>query len=398
MDNARPPFDVFTYHVIPVIIVAFFVARRPSFVVRLGVLGSLAAVHLYSLRFDTGETYRNYSTGTALGTLWFSTFHLLLLIDTMAEYRHETQKGSLVELPMWQRVYSALCIITNVRGIGWNYQIEHSPPLPRHTRLQFIVSRALRIAWYTLLTDITQVFISLNPIFWLPEDQAQSLRAQGLALSVINIVAFMARSYSTLNMGYDLMALVSVALGLSEPKYWPVSHGKWRDAYTIRRFWGRTWHQWLRRFVSNIAKFVARTLGLAKGTWLSSHVQLFVGFVVSGLAHVPGDIMVHPKYTGCSFWFFPSQAVAITLEDFVVARAKQLGIRDASWTRLVGYAWTFAWFAYTTPWFIDWAVKSGQAREKLLPFSIINPSREGVDHWSVCSTTWSTWLAVDDMG
>lgn len=125
MDNVRPPFDAFTYHVVPVIVVAFFVARRPSFVVRLGAWCSLAAVHLYSLRFDTGETYRNYSTGTALGTLWFSTFHLLFLIDAMAEYRHETHKGSLVELPTWERVYNALCMIINVRGIGWNYQVKY---------------------------------------------------------------------------------------------------------------------------------------------------------------------------------------------------------------------------------------------------------------------------------
>lgn len=84
--------------------------------------------------------------------------------------------------------------------------------------------------------------------------------------------------------------------------------------------------------------------------------------------------MVHPKYTGCSFWFFPPQAIAITLEDFVIARAKRLGVRDASWTRLVGYTWTFAWFAYTTPWYIDWAVKSGQAKDKLVPFSVVSPS------------------------
>ena len=255
MDNARPPFDAFTYHVVPVIVVAFSIAQRPKFIVRCAVWCGLAAVHLNSLRFDTGKAFQNYSTGTALGTLWFSTLHLLLLVDTMAEYRHETHKISLAELPLWGRVYNALCIITNVRGIGWNYQvkyhidllikkdlqqtkIEHHPPLPEHTRLQFVVSRAIRIAWYTLLADMAQVFISLNPIFWLPEDQARPLRSQGLVLSVASILAFMCRAYSTQNMAYDLMALVSVALGVSEPKYWPVSYGRWRDAYTIRRFWG----------------------------------------------------------------------------------------------------------------------------------------------------------------
>lgn len=83
--------------------------------------------------------------------------------------------------------------------------------------------------------------------------------------------------------------------------------------------------------------------------------------------------MVHPKWTGSSFWFFLAQALVITFEDFVVARGKQLGMRDTFWIRLVGYVWTFAWFVYTTPWFIDWAVKAGQAKDKVVPFSVVSP-------------------------
>ena len=107
-----------------------------------------------------------------------------------------------------------------------------------HTRSRFLISRILRITWYALLADVAQTFMALNPIFWLSEHEARSLRSQSFALNVLNVAAYMGRSYSMLNLGYDATALVLVALGLSEPKSWPVVFGRWRDAYTIRRFWG----------------------------------------------------------------------------------------------------------------------------------------------------------------
>lgn len=92
--------------------------------------------------------------------------------------------------------------------------------------------------WCALLVDTVEVLMALNPIFWLPEDEARSVASQGLVMSVINISSFMTRSYSMLNLSYDALALISVASGFSELKYWPNVFGRWRDAYTVRRFWG----------------------------------------------------------------------------------------------------------------------------------------------------------------
>lgn len=54
------------------------------------------------------------------------------------------------------------------------------------------------------------------------------------------------------------------------------------------------------QFISLIDKSAARFFGAIPGTWLSVHIQLLVGFSVTGLAHVPGDMMVHPYWTGSS--------------------------------------------------------------------------------------------------
>lgn len=84
---------------------------------------------------------------------------------------------------------------------------------------------------------MADTYIDLNPIF-APGPQVRSIRAQGPILTVSNVVAYSSMLYYTLNVSYDALALFGVALRLSEPTYWPLPFGRWRDAYTVRRFWG----------------------------------------------------------------------------------------------------------------------------------------------------------------
>lgn len=120
-----------------------------------------------------------------------------------------------------------------------------------------------------------------------------------------------------------------------------------------------------------IGKSTARFLGFTPGTWLSAHTQLLVGFTVSGLAHVPGDRMVDPYWTGSSYWFFLYNALAITLEDFVISVGKRVGVRD-SWTvRMLGYAWTVAWLTYAVPYYADWMIAAGLGYHRVFPRSLV---------------------------
>jgi hypothetical protein len=127
------------------------------------------------------------------------------------------------------------------------------------------------------------------------------------------------------------------------------------------------------QFVSITGKSAARFLGARPGTWLSARIQLLVGFTASGLAHVSGDMMVHPYWTGSSYWFFLYQAFAVTFEDAVIAAGKRLGIKETWMTKLVGYAWTIGWFTYTTPFFIDWSIAAGLGSHRLFRGSLVKP-------------------------
>ena len=123
-------------------------------------------------------------------------------------------------------------------GIDPALQIDQLPPIPKYTRIPFLITRVLRILWYAFLADVAGTYCDLNPIYALTGSNMRSLRSQGPILTVVNVVARITISYATINMLYDFLGLFMVGLGFSEPKRWPTPFGKWRDSYTIRRFWG----------------------------------------------------------------------------------------------------------------------------------------------------------------
>ena len=93
------------------------------------------------------------------------------------------------------------------------------------------------------------------------------------------------------------------------------------------------------------------------------------------MTHVPGDAAVGRKYLGCSLPFFLIQALAIMVEDEMIAFAKRVlpGIEKARWVRYAGYAWTFVWISISWPLFTWWQVeaRNQQTQPVEVPFSVI---------------------------
>ena len=101
-----------------------------------------------------------------------------------------------------------------------------------------MIWRIIRIVWYLLLLDACHVWMDLNPMFHLTHEAAREAHARRPGLLAFNCFCFMVAFYGTVAVLYDALALASVALGLSESRVWPAAFGRWRDAYTVRRFWG----------------------------------------------------------------------------------------------------------------------------------------------------------------
>ncbi|EMD33236.1 hypothetical protein CERSUDRAFT_87546 [Gelatoporia subvermispora B] len=288
-------------------------------------------------------------------------------------------------MPFHRRVYWVLCIGHCPRGVGWNWQVANVPSPPQDTHRVFVRKQLLRLMRCFLLLDIAQSYIHLNPLFARSGIEARSIASQGYGMRCLSIVAWGYTPYGMITMQYSLLAAVHVGLGYSDPESWPDLFGVWRDAYTVRRFWGRTWHQLIRRFVSAYGKLACHSLGFEQGTTASSYTQLYVAFLVSGIMHSGGDLMLGPAYLGASLPFFMLQSVAISIEDGVFALANrwraESALREVG--RVVGYVWVLVWFSVSMPCYVDWAVRAGLGRSEVLPVSPIRYLYGMILRWTI---------------
>jgi len=123
------------------------------------------------------------------------------------------------------------------------------------------------------------------------------------------------------------------------------------------------------KYTTSTGQFCSRSLGCSPNSMTALLVQLFVGFMVSGLMHSAGDAMVGIQHLWASLPFFLAQPVAITLETAVIDIARQAGYtRSNIWIRLVGYAWVFYGSASQCPGSSTGQCPLGSAIVRSCPF------------------------------
>jgi len=110
-----------------------------------------------------------------------------------------------------------------------------NPVDPRHcTRGAFIISRLRTIFASFWLMEAARSYMRCNPAF----STGASIASQGYILRCVNIIAVYSLFYGFIYCYCSLLAVVAVAINHSEPRAWPHPFGYWKDAYTVRRFWG----------------------------------------------------------------------------------------------------------------------------------------------------------------
>lgn len=125
-DTSRPPLNIPLYSLGPYLIIGLAVALRqniPGLGFRLAVVVGIIAMFVHAVKLTTGDGGQDYGIASGFGSTAFTAIAMLLLSDPIKECRHESHKESMTEMPLWKRVYWGVCIRSNVRGIGWNYQV-----------------------------------------------------------------------------------------------------------------------------------------------------------------------------------------------------------------------------------------------------------------------------------
>ncbi|KAH9940665.1 membrane bound O-acyl transferase family-domain-containing protein [Amylocystis lapponica] len=274
----------------------------------------------------------------------------LLIISDAAKLRGPGQTVSPYDLPLTARCKWALSLIFSLRRIGFTHsdgpprQVRPSPLVSRST---FVLRQAVEFAKLYIVMDIAH-----GCMLWMAECRADPalVSRYGSLFHRLQALAALVAARGFTGLGYIFISCVVVATGLSDARAWPPMHGKWSDAYTIRGFWGRAWHQLLRRVVSAHGEFVSSgILRLRPGTVVSNNVARFAGFYTSGLIHsfgYHGTLRHHWGDLGFYIW----QAAGIGFEELVM---KTVTLNPTPKMRMLGYVWTMLWFAYTLPEYTD---------------------------------------------
>ncbi|CZT23687.1 uncharacterized protein RCC_09401 [Ramularia collo-cygni] len=288
----------------------------------------------------------------------------------------------------WQKLKWAVSLILNLRGIRYNTQVKNVPPArftskQQHGKVKFLLWQAVELAYCMFMGDlVAQLSIAL---FFTPAPTNSMLLNAYDAdwrLSFLKALVFGSGPYFFINMQYVLASMVCVAIGVSKPEDWPPLFGRLRTATTVRAFWGKFWHQMIRRPLTGLTDRILAMLRIPHGTTASSYASLWLAFAISGFMHAasltlmpcPADVEEWARWRGLLAHFM-WQAAAITFEDFVIYiwRRKVGSSAPPAAARVIGYVWVIWSFWTSLPMAADVLLKLRMGAESPFPVTFWGP-------------------------
>ncbi|KAI0768217.1 hypothetical protein BD413DRAFT_716457, partial [Trametes elegans] len=235
-------------------------------------LTALAMNHVRTLlsSYHTGDSaFQDYTYGGAISGLALAMLVFAWLLDPLRTSRYRGEAVPPGQYPLVKRMYYVGCMLMSPRTIGWNRQIPCIPPSTAHSRGQFIRQGVLTLVTSLVGLDLAQSYLQLQPVASLMGTEAFPTGWRGHVMRVLCLLAWYGSHYFSLLLAYTVLSIFCVATGIGNGNYndWRPIFGKHSDAYTLRRFWGRTWHQNLRIYFSTGGRTVTNALGLKKGSW-----------------------------------------------------------------------------------------------------------------------------------
>ena len=150
----------------------------------------------------------------------------------------------------WQRLGFSLRLVLSPRMVDTSYEVRNVPSFTSDasevpSRVRFLGQTARAIIISYIIVDLSTLgaqseqhallFAERNvPLLTRIGDttfEELVIRTVSTLVLCINVICFM-------HIGYGLMAIFAVALGLSDVRSWRPPFGSPVEAYTLRRFWG----------------------------------------------------------------------------------------------------------------------------------------------------------------
>lgn len=319
------------------------------------------------------------------------------------EYFWETYPETLRERIPW-----ILDLLSNTRGIGWNWAISTIPDLPNYVKEQLgepvsqtpprristrilpstgviISSRLRHIAICYLLFDAIKTIQMTDPYFLFgPSTYELPLFLRHLPPALV----FSFRYFLCCTIGFLIplqMVFAAQDLGaclvgprilgvMAEPWHLPTSWGSPMDVLDngLKGFWGSLWHQRLRIFFSAPTAYLIEHGYLTPRSLAAKLAGLFIAFTISGFIHACIAVtQFQPSSPLEMFVFFLLHGVGIIIQTSFCAAFRPWMNRIPKLIRQVGnFLFTFTWFAVTGPLYADNIARGGAWLNEPVPISL----------------------------
>ncbi|KAJ5179843.1 hypothetical protein N7492_003053 [Penicillium capsulatum] len=269
------------------------------------------------------------------------------------------------------RVYHALKILLCTRAIGTPWQVKNVPSYPAYynrrgmempLRPRFLARQLLILTWQYLFLDLVNTAMLFNP----PQNTPLLTEPGLLGINwtkaaekgISNSLGWMIVARVQIDFHDRLATTLLVLLGVDAPSAFRPSYGRLGDAYTLRNFWGKYWHQYFREPFSTFGCFLARNvLRLPRPSRLERYTNLFFVFFASGVMHLVIDHYAGVQESG-AMPFFCAFAPGIMIEDAIQelwrrTRGYPESEISSPWRKAVGFLWVILWLGATSSWYVD---------------------------------------------
>ncbi|KAF9781677.1 hypothetical protein BJ322DRAFT_1213017 [Thelephora terrestris] len=270
-------------------------------------------------------------------------------------------------------VSDAFEVLFACRGYGWDFeQGVHKPqeyrPLERHA---FVNATWIMVFRNFIVIDFLDAAVKLVPEASSPSGGSIFLPlppVQRCVVSAIIVIMTAIGIRAGFEVVYGVATLIGVGLLNQSPLLWPppFDHPFSSDSLTV--FWGKGWHQSLRRMFFIYGGYPAFWLG----SWISKEtgkaLMVFGVFTASGLFH---ELSTYTPGRGLDMRttrFFVGQAVAVLGER---AWFKLTGTKVHGW---IGFIWVCFWTAVLGQQCIDAWYRRGLGSSAAIP-TYMSPTR-----------------------
>lgn len=198
---------------------------------------ALTVLHFYQSTFGYHNPLQYSYASFALSHLFLASSHILIT-DVQRELFIKGQKEPAYRLPLTERINWAVKLCVSTRCIGWTHEPTRAlppPPPPSVTRAAYLNQEIHSLVLDLVFFDACVTYAKHSPNFAV---DGSSIADDGIYWRTLNVLVAGSTSFVSIRIPHRIYCILCVYFGISKPQDCVPLFGDFRDAYTLRNFWG----------------------------------------------------------------------------------------------------------------------------------------------------------------